>query len=285
MLKSFGLIDNAWFDPKVKFPLKIGDKYLFRKLYEGKFEYQELLKEWELSQNNSTGRYTYIFEVKDEHERKDYQLIFASIRNITALLRLIKYNRIYFAYIVCLENRRVTQSGSWDDPRPSSFLGKDEEILRKDIKILGKIIENIKQIVTGKNERVIRAFHFWDSSSCSGTFERKAVELFISLESLFTTGNEEVTFRLASRMAWFLENDDSDRRIELYKKIKKGYSIRSNIVHGKTFVESKDLPLVQELHGLTRDILFRILTDKNLLSIFSKDDIETHFNNLVMGKT
>ncbi len=285
MLKSFSLIDNIWFDSKVRFPLKVGDKYIFRKLYEGRFEYRKLLREWELSQNNSTGRYPYIVEVKNEHERKDYHSVFSSVKNIVALFRLIKYNRIYFAYIVCFENKRVTQSGSWDDPRPSSFLGKDEEISKKDIQTLEKIIENIKQTVTGKNERVIRAFHFWDSSSCSGTFERKAVELFISLESLFTTGSEEVTFRLASRMAWFLENKNADRRLELYKKIKRGYSIRSNIVHGKTFVENKDLPIIQELHFLTREILFKILRNRKLLSIFSEDDIEAYFNNLVMGKT
>ncbi len=285
MLKSFGLIDNIWFDSKVKFPLRIGEKYIFRKLYEGRFEYKNLLRDWELSSNHSTGRYPYVIEVKVEHERKDYHAIFSSIRNLISLLRLIRYNRIYFAYIVCFESEKVTQSGSWDNPRPSSFIGRDEEISKKDIRTLEKIIENIKQTVTGKNERVIRAFHFWDSSSCSGTFERKAVELFISLESLFTTGNEEVTFRLASRMAWFLENKDVDRRLELYKKIKKGYSIRSNIVHGKTFVENKDLPIIQELHILTRDILFRIFTDKNLLSTFSGDDIDTYFNELVMGKS
>lgn len=285
MLKSFGLIDNIWFDSQVKFPLRIGAKYLFRKLYEGRFGYQKLLNEWELSNNHSTGRYPYVIEVKVEHERKDYHEIFSSFTNIISLLRLIRYNRIYFAYIICFENKRVIQSGSWDSPRPSSFFGKDEEISKKDIRILKKIIGNIKQTVTGKNERVIRAFHFWDSSSCSGSFERKVVDLFISLESLFTTGSEEVTFRLASRMAWFLENKNADRRLELYKKIKKGYSIRSNIVHGKTFVENKDLPIVQELHALTKDILLRILTDKNLLSTFSQDDIDTYFNKLVMGKS
>ena len=284
MLKSFGLIDNIWLDPQIKFPFRIGEQYIFRKLYEGRFEYQKLLKEWELSNNHSTGRYPYIIEVKTEHERKYYNAIFSSVRTITSLLRLIRYNRIYFAYIVCFENKRVIQSGSWDDPRPSSFFGKDEEISRRDIRILGKIIANIKQTMTGVNERVVRAFHFWDSSSCSGTFERKAVELFISLESLFTTGSEEVTFRLASRMAWFLENKDADKRLALYKKIKKGYSIRSNIVHGKTFVENKDLPMVQELHALTRDVLLRIFTDKKLLSVFSQDDIEPYFNELVMGK-
>lgn len=284
MLKSFGLVDNIWFNSKVKIPLKIGEKYKLRKLYEGRFEYRRILKGWELSNNNSAGRYPYIIEVINEHERKDYHQIFSSVRSIVSLLRLIKYNRIYFAYIICFENKRVTQSGSWDEPRPSSFLGKYEEISRKDITELIKIIENIKQFVTGKNERVLRAFHFWDSSSCSGTFERKAVELFISLESLFTTGSEEVTFRLASRMAWFLENKDPNRRTELYKKIKKGYSIRSNIVHGKTFVETKELPIIQELHSLTREVLLRILISKKLLSIFSEKDIESYFNELVMGK-
>jgi len=283
MLKLFALIDNIWFDPTVKFPLKIGEKYVFRKLYYGRFEYRKALKEWELSNNNSTGRYPYVIEVKEEHERKDYQLISSSVHNLISLLRLIKYNRIYLAYIVCFENNRVTQSGSRDDPRPSSSLGNDEEISRKAIRELKSIVENIRQIISGKNERVLRAFHFWDSASCSGNFERKVVELFIALESLFTTGHEEVTFRLAARMAWFYADKDPDKRMELYQKIKKGYSIRSNIVHGRSFVETKDLPAIQELHGITREILLRIFTDKKLLSIFSEEDLEPYFNNLVMG--
>ncbi len=94
MLKSFGLADNIWFDSKVKFPLRIGDQYIFRKLYEGRFQYQKPLKGWELSNNNSTGRYPYVLEVRLEHERKDYHLVFSSIRNLISLLRLIKYNRV-----------------------------------------------------------------------------------------------------------------------------------------------------------------------------------------------
>lgn len=284
MLKSFALIDNIWFEQKVKFPLKIGDKYTLRKLYEGRFAYRKALKEWELSHNNSTGRYPYIIEVKEELERKDYQLIFSSVHNLVSLLRLIKYNRIYFAHIVCFENNRVTQSGSRDDPRPSSFFGKDEEISKKDIRQLKKILENVRDIINGKNERILRAFYFWDSASCSGTFERKTIELFIALESLFTTGHEEVIYRLASRMAWFYENKDSEKRIGVYQKIKKGYSIRSDIVHGRSFVESKDLPLIQEIHGFMREILLRIFVDKKLLSIFSEHDIESYFNNLLMGR-
>lgn len=200
------------------------------------------------------------------------------------MLRLIRYNRIYLAYIVCFENKRVTQSGSRDYPRPSSFLGTDEEISKRDIRQLKKILENVRHIIKGKNERVLQAFHFWDSASCSGTFERKAVELFIALESLFTTRHEEVTFRLVSRMAWFYENKDSDKRMEVYKKIRKGYSIRSNIVHGKSFVEAKNLPAIQELHAFTREILLRIFTDKKILSIFSKEDLDPYYNNLVMGR-
>ena len=285
MLKSFGLIDNIWFDSRVKFPLNIVEKYKIRKLYEGRFVYRKALKDWEMSQNNSTGRYPYIIEVKDEHERKDYQIISSSLRNLVSLLRLIKYNRVYFARVVCFENKRITQSGSPDDPRPSSFLGKGEEISPKDLKKLKQIIENINKVAQMNNERVLRAFHFWDSASCSGTFERKVVELFVALESLFTTGHEEVTFRLATRMAWFLENKDANKRMASYQKIKKGYSIRSKIVHGKDFVEAKDLPVIQELHALTREILLKILMDKELLLVFSGKNLDDYFNELVMGKS
>lgn len=287
MLKSFGLLDNIWFDKSVKFPKPFTDKYIIHDLYNGSLTFKQQLKKWELSHNNSTGRYPYVIEVKNEYERKNHNSVYYSLKNLILLLRLIKYNRIYLAHIVSFENNSITMSTSTDDPRPSSFLGKDEEITKEDLRNGEQIVNILRSIISKKNNlRILRALSFLDSGSCSGTFERKVVELFIALESLFTTSHEEVTYKLSSRMAWLSYPVDLAMRTKLFKDIKKGYNIRSNIVHGKAFVESKDLPLVQEIHSGTRDILLRIILDTNLLTIFTSDDeqLNSYFNDLVMGK-
>ena len=138
-------------------------------------------------------------------------------------------------------------------------------------------------LIGKKNLRILRSCS--DSSSCSGTFERKVVELFISLESLFTTSHEEVTYKLSSRMAWLSRPSNLIMRTKLFNEIKKGYNIRSNIVHGKAFIESKDPPLIQEIHSRTRDIILKIVFDKKLLTIFTSIDehLNSYFNNIVMG--
>lgn len=287
MLKSFGLVDNIWFDRSAKFPIHFSNKYTIHDLYNGNFTFKQQLKKWELAHNNSTGRYPYVIEVRDEYERKIHNSVYYALKNLISLVRLVKYNRVYLAHVVCFENNSVTMSTSTDDPRPSTFLGKDEEITKEDLKKVGQIVNILRSTLSKKkNLRILRALNFLDSSACSGTFERKVVELFIALESLFTTSHDEVTYKLSSRMAWLSCPMDFAMRTKLFKDIKKGYSIRSNIVHGKAFVESKDLPLIQEIHSGTRDILLKIIFDTSLLAIFTSDDeqLNSYFNDLVMGK-
>lgn len=283
MLKSFAFLDTLWFEKNIKFPYKLMDKYIIREFYNSEFSLKDKLRNWELSTYHSTGSHNYVVEVIREHDRKSYHDVLYALDFFISLLRLVKYNRIYFSKIVCFENGAVTQSGSLDHPRPSSFSGK-EEMAKSDLEKVKEIVNNVKR-GTIKNERVLRAFHFWDSSSCSGSFEQKVVELFIALESLFTVESEETTYRLSNRMSWFSEQTNSDKRLELFKQMKNGYGIRSKVVHGKKFVESKELPLIQNLHSLTRDVLLRVLLDVNLLRSFSTSDKDLIllFNKLVSG--
>jgi len=54
----------------------------------------------------------------------------------------------------------------------------------------------------------------------------------IAFESLFLADNQELTYKLAIRVAFFLE-ERQDRRQTIIKDIKKSYGYRSKIVHGK----------------------------------------------------
>ena len=47
MLKSFGLVDNIWFDKSVIFPTRLTDKYIIHDLYGGNFTFKQQLREWE----------------------------------------------------------------------------------------------------------------------------------------------------------------------------------------------------------------------------------------------
>ena len=64
--------------------------------------------------------------------------------------------------------------------------------------------------------------------------EDKLVDHWIALESLFLGRDErlELSYKAALRMARFLGSSAGERE-EIFRKIKKSYSVRSDIVHGK----------------------------------------------------
>ncbi|MCH7561395.1 MAG: hypothetical protein IIC67_08550 [Thaumarchaeota archaeon] len=61
--------------------------------------------------------------------------------------------------------------------------------------------------------------------------EDKILDLMICLESLLQGEQGELRFRLSIRTALFLETDKSKRN-RIYKIVKKGYDVRSDIAHG-----------------------------------------------------
>src|SRR5260221_14627958 len=100
MLKSFGLIDNIWLNKSVNLPQKFAEKYIIHDLYSGNPPFKDEIKKWELGHNNSTGRYPYVIEIIDEYERKNHNSVYQGLKSLIALLRLLKFNRIYLAHIV-----------------------------------------------------------------------------------------------------------------------------------------------------------------------------------------
>ncbi len=288
MLKSIGLIDNIWLDDKIKLPIELAERYLVHDFYSGKYPNKLELQEWVKSQSE-WGRYPVVFEFKDEYERKDHNAKYQTLKNVISLIRLVSYNRIFLQHVVSFENSHVTMSTSNDDFRPSSFLGKSEEITKESIDEAERIINLFKKIIGRKqNLRLPRAVLYWDSSSCSGSFERKAVELFTALEALFTTDSSEISYKLANRASWFIERSDAEKRRKVFDEIRKGYDLRSKIVHGDDYSKKFDIELVKKLHSLTRDVVLKILQDNSLVKKLvnrDKELINDFYNDLTSGKT
>jgi hypothetical protein len=65
--------------------------------------------------------------------------------------------------------------------------------------------------------------------------ENQIIDCFVAIESLFSTNEEktEMRFRISNRVAILLAKD-KDERIELRKKIRDLYDLRSTIVHGSS---------------------------------------------------
>jgi len=117
------------------------------------------------------------------------------------------------------------------------------------------------------NKRFDRAFQF-----LTGAFRVTEPYRFISfatcLESLFCTSRNEITFQLASRVAWFLSPGDCKERNRIFTKVKSLYGVRSEIVHGIKYSPDKIEKSEVELITLLRRAFRRVLSDDSIYSIF-----------------
>lgn len=116
-------------------------------------------------------------------------------------------------------------------------------------------------------KRFDRAFQLF-----SGAFRVAEPYSFIgfatSLESLFCTSRNEITFQLASRVAWFLSPADYNERSKIFRKVKSLYGLRSEIVHGTEYSPSKIESSEGELIDFMREAFQKILSDERIYNIF-----------------
>ena len=96
----------------------------------------------------------------------------------------------------------------------------------------------------------------------------KFVAFATCMETLFCTGRSEITFQLASRIAWFLHPTDYKKRIETFARVKKIYGIRSDIVHGTNYSSSKIDIAEGELISLTMKSFYKVFDNDNIYNLF-----------------
>jgi len=290
-LKSFVFIDTIWFDNSVKFPRQFLDGYTLHNYETLPHPFKEVILQWG-KQNNISTNQQLIVEINEPYEQNLLQTYWSSIQKIFIIIRLLNYNRAFTKHILNFNsNDSITSWITSDRPRPSYFSDKSEIITLEKLYQIEELIKIYNKVFlhSKRNKRIYFSLHFWDSSSCSGNFENRVVDLFTALEGLFTTDNSEVSYKLANRMAWFLfpyfDSDHCLNRTEVFKAVKKGYTVRSNVVHGKKFVDTVEMESISIIHSQTRDILLKILYNKKLTDVFTSDNkkLDEYFNALVHG--
>jgi hypothetical protein len=105
--------------------------------------------------------------------------------------------------------------------------------------------------------------------------------LWIVLEALFGPEDaREITYRLSQRVALFLEADRAAARV-LFGVAKKGYSVRSQVVHGRWKDHPENTARVADVENLVRRSLVRILSDRSTLAKFTGKTREAFLDDLV----
>lgn len=106
-------------------------------------------------------------------------------------------------------------------------------------------------------------------------------------ESLFSTSTAELSHQLSERIAFSL-SDNPMERLDIFKKIKKAYGIRSKTVHGDMIPvkELKDLISVAEsCDEIARKIYYKIVSSPEVCALFegTNEQIDNHMRELIFG--
>lgn len=184
-------------------------------------------------------------------------------------LRLFKSGRVYYYLVRCYEHDWLYKAGlrkssrGWGRERRTPF--GDRYVLRSgDINGLLKLWDQLKEVDLAKEDLALNRF---EAGLTRRDPKESLIEFMIAFENLLGVGGQELKFRMATHLAWFLGKDHAERR-QMYRTFKDAYDLRSDIVHGrkrfrkKKFEDAARLQaLVKKLEGYLRAIILRFLLD------------------------
>jgi len=124
-----------------------------------------------------------------------------------------------------------------------------------------------------KNNRLKQALNSFFYSWNSFSLEQMCLNLSIVLETLFSpTSNNELSHRIGYNYCYFI-SEDKTKREKNYKFFKDFYLLRSKIVHGSTVKYDTLRDVVPKMYISVCETLEKILTNKDLQTIFTNDGV------------
>lgn len=149
---------------------------------------------------------------------------------------------------------------------------------KHNIQFLKSIWENLKTTYTNdvQNSRIDNALNFFYLAWNTLTLEQTGICLSIVLETLFSPhSNNELIHQISYNVAKFSGTNKQQMK-DVYKYIKKYYSIRSKLVHGETINEDelKSIPL---FFKFICELIQKIISDQNLIHTFNDNKLRKEF--------
>jgi hypothetical protein len=141
--------------------------------------------------------------------------------------------------------------------------------------------------LTEQAGRVSRFVYFVQCARDTDDIALKIVQYFSALEALVSSSSAELTHQVSERVASLLE-PPGQARIALFQRLRRGYGIRSQAVHGSGF-RSKSQDALRnsaiEVDETCRIILRKIYSDNHIADIFdlANENFASFFHNLILG--
>ena len=163
---------------------------------------------------------------------------------------------------------------------------------KKDVSMTNSIMNTFEMLFStsdmNKLNEILKRFN----SSYYGSLDDRLIDQMIAFESLFLGDPDELIYKLATRITFFLEKDECER-IKIFNIIKKAYNFRSKIVHGSKKVNNKELkailPLTEDYLRRSINRFLPLFTQGNTLDIMKNGKKDTlaklDENILTNGKT
>jgi hypothetical protein len=126
-----------------------------------------------------------------------------------------------------------------------------------------------ERYVNPSQSRFLRAYQaFTNSFRMEDPF--RYVSRVTCLEALLAVGSGELTYQLASRVAWLMKPSDSEARTMIYRDVKNYYNLRSKIVHGDEYKPADLTDYGAQVLALVRSLFEMIILDEGLYEVFFK---------------
>ncbi|MCX5855204.1 MAG: HEPN domain-containing protein, partial [Deltaproteobacteria bacterium] len=188
-------------------------------------------------------------------------------------------------------NQHMVQLSKADGSRMTTTFSRDE--LKEARSIVNNHLGVGRFVSTGTSatltpaNRIQHALYFTSAARANSDIGLKVSFYCSAIEALFASNPSELTHQLSERVASFLE-DDPRKRSVLYGDVKRAYSVRSIVVHGKRAKASRCDQFVEAAEALDkmlRQVYFKIFTEPVAMTLIKLDDEEfnTHFLLRIFG--
>ena len=125
------------------------------------------------------------------------------------------------------------------------------------------------------NPLALKAKLYFDQSYRININEVRFIVLITSLESILNVNREQISHTFSRHLALMLTQDRNDFPV-IYKKIKKLYNLRSQIIHGA----SKEIENMEDNINELENYVRKSIVAVNKLEFQNSNDLFEHFNNM-----
>jgi hypothetical protein len=171
------------------------------------------------------------------------------------------------AYLEFPEEERKQHKEKWT-VLTKEAINKGEEFLKEFYKdSFQKVFLEKQEEVFSNRTRIGRALNLF-FEGLHLPLQHSFLSMCLVLETIFTVEEAEITYQFATRLA-NITGKTFEQRKDIFKRARKVYRERSNIVHGRKSIETVEPNILKDAFFFARQSLQHILLDDTLMKLYS----------------